>query len=1073
MDAEGGRQTLPMRWKGAALELPNVTMFGVRRGAGLVLLCFLVITAHAAVAQLLLPSSFVSSDRVQVPRIALQDLEDLPDHFVALSDAELGIEETRERVTVDGAPCSLPIRVGDDQWANDCVPWWDGQEWCVVEEEDGEGSWHVCQRGWSTPHDRRIGGRTMQQVTVGNLLDSLRLPSEEESPAQPEPEPKPEFVLPERDEPTLSGPVVITEFMASNKRTFLDPSDGSYPDWIEIHNESPEEVDLGGWRLTNDRDAPEKWTFPRGTVLGPMKYLLVLASGAEGAAESQAEEAEGLALAPGELLRTSFKLDSKGGYLALLSPAGSVASEYDYPPQLEDVSFGRAEGQLLDFMSRARGGGSEAGEGEKKQIWFLMTPTPRMRNSNKRMMGPVLRRVTENPEARPEAGEDFAINATVYLESGASSLPSVTLFYKTGYMADTMIEMKPTGDMDDAGGVVYSAKIPGVVLVPGGMVRWYVTARQGAKSLSTTRAPRVKAVGYPQYYGTVVNSRNEGKTNLPMMHFFSANEYNAMSQNGGVAQVFYDGRFYDNVKTRRRGQTTITWEKPKLKLDFKGKVFKFADGEKKVEEFNLQSHYFELGSQTYMREDLGSQVLLEAGVPTPIVFPLDLWVNGRFYGLYSFVEQIDDSFLKRNDLPKGPLYKAWHQWKSNLRWDIETDKMQWAYRKGNMKDVEVLSDQLGSYDDLKNFTLGLVGKGTTWDSWKRSTYLFQHVNIPEAINEMAAQNLVLNQDRLTKNYYVYHDPETSEWAKLPWDLEAAFGLSPKLGGEASQFYCVLECEQFNSPLYGDSEHPQDIRDFFDGSRWNRRLQFLYVPPPYYGYPPPYQHHSHKEQEWTCENPGEEGTGCFGKEGPRYADGTFNYLSDALLDVSETREMYLRRLRTLMDQFMNGKLEQMVTRHYELIRPSAKLDNQVWKRGDIDEGYEQLLTEQLPQRREQLYDTYGPRGEGLIPGAQKKDPRAGISAFPREGLLVVANEESEAVDISGWRVKGDAKFEFKPGTVIPSKSKVVVCADVLACKASGRFAKARVMKLGPYKGALKEQGEGIELLDSGGRVLSKV
>ena len=190
-------------------------------------------------------------------------------------------------------------------------------------------------------------------------------------------------------------------------------------------------------------------------------------------------------------------------------------------------------------------------------------------------------------------------------------------------------------------------------------------------------------------------------------------------------------------------------------------------------------------------------------------------------------------------------------------------------------------------------------------------------------------------------------------------------------------------------------------------------------------------------------------------------------------MSETREMYLRRLRTLMDQFMNGKLEQMVTRHYELIRPSAKLDNQVWKRGDIDEGYEQLLTEQLPQRREQLYDTYGPRGEGLIPGAQKKDPRAGISAFPREGLLVVANEESEAVDISGWRVKGDAKFEFKPGTVIPSKSKVVVCADVLACKASGRFAKARVMKLGPYKGALKEQGEGIELLDSGGRVVSKV
>lgn len=34
-----------------------------------------------------------------------------------------------------------------------------------------------------------------------------------------------------------------------------------------------------------------------------------------------------------------------------------------------------------------------------------------------------------------------------------------------------------------------------------------------------------------------------------------------------------------------------------------------------------------------------------------------------------------------------------------------------------------------------------------------------------------------------------------------------------------------------------------------------------------------------------------------------APGTYNYLIDAILSVPRTRQMYVRRLRTLMDQFI--------------------------------------------------------------------------------------------------------------------------------------------------------------------------
>ena len=36
-------------------------------------------------------------------------------------------------------------------------------------------------------------------------------------------------------------------------------------------------------------------------------------------------------------------------------------------------------------------------------------------------------------------------------------------------------------------------------------------------------------------------------------------------------------------------------------------------------------------------------------------------------------------------------------------------------------------------------------------------------NAMQVINEMAAQTLVLNMDRCTKNFYVYREPGTQRW----------------------------------------------------------------------------------------------------------------------------------------------------------------------------------------------------------------------------------------------------------------------------------------------------------------------
>jgi hypothetical protein len=77
------------------------------------------------------------------------------------------------------------------------------------------------------------------------------------------------------------------------------------------------------------------------------------------------------------------------------------------------------------------------------------------------------------------------------------------------------------------------------------------------------------------------------------------------------------------------------------------------------------------------------------------------------------------------------------------------------------------------------------------------------------IENMAVQTLLLNQDRCTKNYNMYYDKTgTQEWQMLPWDLEESLGISSGLGGQPAPDYCILECQQWNSPLYCDWNHTQ-------------------------------------------------------------------------------------------------------------------------------------------------------------------------------------------------------------------------------------------------------------------------
>lgn len=101
-------------------------------------------------------------------------------------------------------------------------------------------------------------------------------------------------------------------------------------DWIELHNTSPNAVDLSNWSLTDDAQLISKWIFPAGTSIQGNGHLLILADNPD-------------APIPGAVyLHANFKLGANGDFVGLFNAAGEEVSVISpsYPKQFPQFSYG-------------------------------------------------------------------------------------------------------------------------------------------------------------------------------------------------------------------------------------------------------------------------------------------------------------------------------------------------------------------------------------------------------------------------------------------------------------------------------------------------------------------------------------------------------------------------------------------------------------------------------------------------------------------------------------------------------------------------------------------------------------
>lgn len=128
--------------------------------------------------------------------------------------------------------------------------------------------------------------------------------------------------------------IVINEFMASNDSlSVIKDEAGDTDDWIELYNNTNQEIDLSNAYLTDTISRPKKWAFPLGTKIAANGYLIIWADEDDGQ--------------PG--LHANFKL-RKAGEFIMLTDKDMTLDSLSFGAQTTNQSFSRIPNGTGNFV---------------------------------------------------------------------------------------------------------------------------------------------------------------------------------------------------------------------------------------------------------------------------------------------------------------------------------------------------------------------------------------------------------------------------------------------------------------------------------------------------------------------------------------------------------------------------------------------------------------------------------------------------------------------------------------------------------------------------------------------------
>lgn len=537
----------------------------------------------------------------------------------------------------------------------------------------------------------------------------------------------------------------------------------------------------------------------------------------------------------------------------------------------------------------------------------------------------------------------------------------------------------------------------------------------------------------PLWYGTIVTPDGLLSETLQTFHLFVEGDnltlmdkdYDAVKGTYplGARCGIYDSQtdtYYDNVRIDLRGNTSAGFAKKSHGLRF-SKCQPLSCKNKlegtKIKEVRKTSFTSEFADPTYIRQGLSFYVWRNVGNKVPFHYPVRLNLNGEFYQLAfhsnRFTDELIEDYYGLD--PMGYGYKNVGTISPN------TSTTAGSVEKKTPDDGDETSS--AAYAPLEAWAKTFSSSVNCPENDETLTgVVYDTFDIPAWINYLATARITQEADDIWANICLYWDKNGNDvWMPLAYDHNLSWGAW-YYGDDTAQGRIGLRPadDEFKS-------HP-----FYSG--WKVR--------------------AHKASGSIV--------------------GNGNYAVEALWQNADFREMYLRRLRTLMDEVLKepGTAKEdtpfwtnYVEKFKTAVTAEAELDRAKWGTSyastviyvwdhilEWDEAFTDLWDNYVEPRRKHLFEThninnvtnetweigYDSNMNAGIPDAQSAD-FAPILIEKVDGGVKLTNPNTESIDLSNWTVEGlmdvstlpeDSEdiFTLPPGTVLLGGKSLILAYD---------------------------------------------
>lgn len=207
-----------------------------------------------------------------------------------------------------------------------------------------------------------------------------------------------------------------------------------------------------------------------------------------------------------------------------------------------------------------------------------------------------------------------------------------------------------------------------------------------------------------------------------------------------------------------------------------------------------------INDPTKLHERIAYDLFQLSGIKAPRSSWANVKVNGKSYGLYSMVEEVDDRFTADRwpGNGNGNLYKE--------AWPKTTERSYYDLALKTNKDT-------GKQDAIIAFAGDLVKSNSS----ELAAALGKWTDLPTMARYMAVDDAIMNCDGITAmyctdataltwnnhNYYFYQEPNRDVFWLIPWDMDGTFAPCPSYAAVPHWNTPPTHCDR-NYPVWGNA-----------------------------------------------------------------------------------------------------------------------------------------------------------------------------------------------------------------------------------------------------------------------------